>query len=79
MKLYLISQDVYTGFDTYRSAVVAAENENDARDMHPNGTVLLSEDLDNGGWPTNPKYVDAEYLGETTKEKGVICADFRRG
>jgi hypothetical protein len=78
MKLYLISQDICTGWDTYDSAVVAAENENDARDMHPNGT-LLSEDLDSGSWATNPKHVDVEYLGETKREKGVVCASFNAG
>ena len=34
MKLYLISQDVNDGYDTYDSAVVAAESEQDARETH---------------------------------------------
>jgi hypothetical protein len=35
MKLWLISQDVNTGYDTYDSAVVAAETEEQARLIHP--------------------------------------------
>ena len=35
MKLWLISQDVNSGYDTYDSAVVAAETEEEARGIYP--------------------------------------------
>jgi hypothetical protein len=35
MKLWLISQDQNGGYDTYDSAVVAADNEIDAAHTHP--------------------------------------------
>lgn len=35
MKLYLISQNVSNGYDTYDSAVVAATSEDAARKIHP--------------------------------------------
>ncbi len=35
MKLYLISQDINSGYDSYDSAVVSAESEEDARKIHP--------------------------------------------
>lgn len=35
MKLWLISQSVNLGYDTYDSAVVAAETEEDARNTYP--------------------------------------------
>jgi arylsulfatase A-like enzyme len=35
MKLFLISQDENGGYDTYDSAVVAAEDEEAARKIHP--------------------------------------------
>lgn len=35
MKLFLISQDINRGLDTYDSAVVAAENERSARMINP--------------------------------------------
>ena len=38
LKLYRISQAVNTEYDTYDSAVVVAENEEDARRIHPDGT-----------------------------------------
>lgn len=39
MNLYLISQDINVAYDTYDSAVVAAESEQDARTMHPSEFV----------------------------------------
>ena len=39
MKIYLLSQDVVNGYDTYDSAVVIAENEDEARKIHPSGFV----------------------------------------
>lgn len=35
MKLWLISQDVNNNWDTYDSAVVAAETEDEARNIYP--------------------------------------------
>ena len=43
MKLWLISQDVNNRWDTYDSAVVAAETENEARNIYPDN------------WDNNPK------------------------
>lgn len=37
MKIYLISQDTNPGYDTYDSAVVCAENEQQAQKIHPKG------------------------------------------
>jgi len=102
MKLYLISQEIVTGYDTYDSAVVSAKDENDAKNIHPSDFVTHVTD---GRWmgtyaPTAktkagqeyvndrgddwPRYSDidhvaVEYLGETKKERGVICASFNAG
>jgi hypothetical protein len=35
MELWLLSQDAQSGYDTYDSAVVAAESEDEARRIHP--------------------------------------------
>jgi hypothetical protein len=35
MNLYLVSQDINTGYDTYDSMIVSAESEIDARNIHP--------------------------------------------
>ena len=47
MKLYLISQDINDDWDTYDSAVVVAENEVDARSIHPSEYVTH---IKNGKW-----------------------------
>ena len=47
MKLFLISQEKVTGYDTYDCAVVSAESEADARNIHPNGFVTH---VTNGKW-----------------------------
>ena len=47
MKIYLLSQDIVTGYDTYDSAVVIAENEDEARKIHPNSLVTH---ITNGQW-----------------------------
>jgi len=39
MNIYFIEQDLVGGWDTYDSAVVAAESEDDARKVHPSSFV----------------------------------------
>jgi hypothetical protein len=43
MNIYLISQDKNSDYDTYDSAVVAAESEQDAREIHPSSFVISVE------------------------------------
>jgi hypothetical protein len=92
MKLWLISQSYNNGYDTYDSAVVAAETEEEAKTTNP------KEDLfwDGGGWYyetwdgvkvpsyhaswSEPHHVEVEYLGETDRDiKGVVLASFNAG
>ena len=47
MKIYLLSQDIVSGYDSYDSAVVIAENEDEARKIHPN---ILVTHITNGQW-----------------------------
>jgi len=58
MKLYLISQDVVSGYDTYDSAVVAAENEQAARETHPSPFVTHHK---GGKWMGTFAYSGEEY------------------
>lgn len=81
MKLWLISQNENNGWDTYDSAVVAAETEEDARKTHPSKSGWPTGDYHYGTWVTSPDTVTAEYLG-IAKEgtaAGVICASFNAG
>jgi hypothetical protein len=93
MKLYLISIE-YMGYDTYDSAVVAAESEDDARHIHPDGRSCSKDgrwvvecsdgtyiDFDCESWAkfSEINFIDVEYLGETDKVRGVILASFNAG
>lgn len=74
MKLYLISQNKNTGYDVYDSAIVCAENEEEARTIHPD--QYKSEHT----W-TTPDNVTVKMIGEAGEhiEKGVVLASFNAG
>ena len=93
MKLWLISQSVNNGYDTYDSAVVAAKTEEEARVTCPSsystkwsGTKWLTHlndgrilELSSGAW-CDPKDVEVMFLSNGYKgEVGVILASFNAG
>jgi len=47
MKLYLLSQSINDGYDTFDSCVVCAEDEQEARTIHPSKYVTHHRD---GKW-----------------------------
>ena len=49
MKIYEISQNINSCYDTYDSAIVCAESEEEARTIHPDGDHV---DFDENGWFT---------------------------
>lgn len=75
MNLYLISQDVYTGYDTFDSAVVAADSEDEAQRVQPSGPGYSY------GWPEDHKVVKVRLIGiaQPDVERGVVCASFNAG
>lgn len=79
MKLYLISQNVNTGYDTYSDAVVCANSEQEARLIHPDGYSKVKADSYDP-W-CDASDVKVEYIGEADKsiKEGVICASFHAG
>lgn len=97
MKLYLISQSIVSGYDTYDAAIVSAEDEDDARNIHPsdfvthiangmwmgsysaNGEAYECEYMDS--WPSyrDISHVKVEYLGETSRKRGVVLSSFNAG
>lgn len=91
MKLWLISQSFNTSYDTYDSAVVAAETEEDAKLIHPEGDFWdgsawcylrgsgVKVESCHTGW-ADPHHVKVKYLGETDRDiKGVILSSFNAG
>lgn len=90
MKLYLLSQTVQRGYDTYDSCVVAAETEEKAKQIHPDGGSLSFHEKDyprtfHGTWAEKASDVKAIYLGEegyideNIPNYPVICASFNAG
>lgn len=88
MNLYLISQSANGGYDTYDSAVVCAENEADARTIHPCGdsphyVVPPGKGVTDqrfGTW-TSQDNVTVELLGvaEGSVPRGVVLASYNAG
>jgi len=81
MKLWLISQDTNNGYDTYDSAVVAADTEPEAKMMHPSDGRDINKPEPWSCWVDEPEQVACEYIGEAKDgmQKGVICASFNAG
>ncbi len=89
MKLYKISQTQNNDYDTYDSAVVSAEDEEDARSMHPGWTTDkewreeagVRHNLTSNTWVNyNDRcVVVVEYLGDTEIGKGIVVASFNAG
>jgi len=84
MKLWRISQDVNNGYDTYDSAVVAAETEDAARRIHPweeQGEWWKVTGRWCELWAPNLKDVKVEYLGTAKRgtARGIVCASFNAG
>lgn len=83
MKIYKISQDTNTDYDTYDSAVVAAESEEAAQKMHPSKYNINKswwEEKKTSNW-VDIEQVLVEYLGEAKEgtEAGVIVSSFNAG
>lgn len=80
-KLYLISQTVNKGYDTYDSAIVVADNEDEAKLITPGSDGF--EPLGSyGTWADKPENVNASYVGEADerfKNGNVIISSFNAG
>lgn len=82
MKLFKISQEENTDYDTYDSAVVAAPDEQTARNMNPSDGKVMTEWGDRYNcWCSSPDNVTVECIGEAAEgvKQGVICASFNAG
>lgn len=79
MYLYLLTQDVESGYDTFDSVVVAAKSETDAKSIHPYGDDAWG--YWSGCWPKSPENVDAKLIGKAVEgaQSGVILASFNAG
>ncbi|ADV46459.1 hypothetical protein [Nitratifractor salsuginis] len=95
MNIYLLSQDENTGYDTYDSMVVYAEDEDQARKISPDGAYAwvnngwcflphkqkCAEPEERGDWANKLENIKVKFLGTTDRDvkPGVICASFNAG
>jgi hypothetical protein len=82
MKIYLISQNEYSGYDTYDSAVVVAFDAEDAREINIGDPgEPFTYGLYNS-WASSPENVLSNYLGEFRGDypkHGIILTSFNPG
>ena len=80
-KLYLISQTVNNNYDTYDSALVVADSEEEAKTITPDHDRF--EPLGSYGvWADKPENVSASYIGEADERfnvGNVIISSFNAG
>jgi hypothetical protein len=90
MNIYLISQEEFRGYDVFKSAVVIADSEAQAKQINPKSTRLTknpfmtTNDWNDpwSGWASSPDQVVVEYLGkadELYNKVMVICTSFNAG
>ena len=81
MKLWKISQTENNDWDTYDSAVVAAETEDDAKSTYPNELQWPTKENSWDEWASSPDNVKCQYLGEAKDgtDTGVILASYNAG
>lgn len=90
MKLYLVIRTDPVGYDEYDSAVVAAEDEDTARLIHPSGDFVWNGtkwrhptstwDYVSDTW-ADPASLIVEEIGlaHPSLIRGVVCASFNAG
>ena len=78
MNIYKISQSENNGYDTFDSAIVAAESEEKARDMNPisewgNNPLKVNWDCTSrrSSWAFSREKVNVEFLG--VAKEGYNC------
>ena len=82
MDLYKISQDENNAYDTYDAAVVAAPDEETARNMDPcTGKPRKGWGDYFSGWCSSPDQVTVELLGvaKPGTKTGIIVSSFNAG
>lgn len=77
--IYRISQTENYDYDTYDSAVVICDTEEEARNMHPNGQDMKWGES-YSGWCLSPDDVVVELIGTSeSKENRLVVASYNAG
>jgi hypothetical protein len=81
MNIYLISQNDADGYDTYDAAVVAANSEEEARNINPSGEWRDPPYKDRT-WAATPELVKVKLIGICTgdaRPPGIILKSYIAG
>lgn len=90
MNLYLLRQDENNNYDSFDSAIIAAESEEEAKLFHPSGSRWDQEspEWDSGKpdnwkyeWASSPDNVEVLLIGTAVEgtKAGVILASYNAG
>jgi hypothetical protein len=81
MKIYYLSQDSVTGYDTYSDCVVIAESESDAKTISPTGHEMDGSNEYYLEWPKSVDEIECEEIGTANEnqKRGVVCSSFHAG
>jgi hypothetical protein len=81
MNIYLLTQDVNNGYDTFDSVVVVASTKEKARMIHPSKGVGWDGKRESYSPWVRVEDVCVKYLGRATKgiKQGVLLGSFNAG
>lgn len=82
MNIYKIARNDTWDYDDYDSAVVVAATEDDARNIHPNGSGNIHDrSFGHRSWVSDPLQVAVTLIGVAVDgiEPGVVVASFNAG
>ncbi len=81
MNLYLLTRTSRHNYDEYDSAVVVAEDEADAKRIHPSGKDPVTSDPAKAGKWVVIEQVVVDLIGTAKPfmKRGVVCASLNAG
>jgi hypothetical protein len=83
MRIYLLEQNDNNGYDTYDSCIVCAENEEEAKNICPDGKPF--KETKNGNyfntWAKTKSSITCTEIGKANVKQryGIILASFNAG
>ena len=83
MNIYLLEQSENNDYDTHDSLVVIAENEEEAKKIHPDSDGWTNNYWNT--WASSPDKVKCTFLGKASKEciekahGNIVLASFNAG
>jgi len=83
MKIYLLAQNKNKEYNTYDSCIVCAENAEDAKTIHPDGSLYSQPPIGTTYtyWAFTADDISCVEIGEANEnqKRGVLLASFNSG